>query len=185
MRRCALHILAALLLLLPLAAGGHALEVSYEYPQAPVEAAFVYNLARFVTWPAAAFRDERSSLVLAVLDPEVYRAAKPMLEGRRVAGRALEVRAVSRPEQALDAHILFIGPAATGSLQEFLSALQGRPLLTVGRIDGFAGRGGMVELFMEGHKLRFGIELQAAREAGLGVSSEVLQLASFVRGGER
>jgi len=185
MRRSALSILAAVLYLLPPAASGHALEVPYEYPQAQVEAAFVYNLARFVTWPEAAFRDERSPLVLAVLDPEFYAAARTMLEGRTVRGRALEVREISRPEQAIDAHILFLGSAATGRLQAFLPPLQGRPLLTVSSIDGFAARGGMVELFRTERKIRFGVELQTAQQAGLGISSEALQLASFVRGGKR
>jgi len=183
MRRSALSILAAVLYLLPLAASGHALEVPYEYPQAQVEAAFVYNLARFVTWPAPAFRDERSPLVLAVLDPEFYEAARTTLEGRTVRGRALQVRAIAGPGQALDAHILFLGPAAAGRLQEFLPPLQGRPVLTVSSIDGFAGRGGMVELFTVERRIRFGVALSTAQKAGLGISSEALQLASLVRGG--
>jgi len=185
MRRCAHVILAVVLLMLPLVADGQALEVPYEYPEARVEAAFVYNLVRFVTWPATAFRDENSPLVLAVLDHRFYEAARAMLEGRMVRGRRVEVREITRPEQAFDAHVLFLGQAATGRVQEFLPPLQGRPLLTVGSIDGFVGRGGIVEIFKVERRIRFGVELQAAQRVGLGISSEALRLASFVREGGR
>ena len=56
--------------------------------------AFVYNLAKFVTWPEAAFFSPRSPLVLAVLDPEMYAAASDMLSGRKVQGRPLEIRQI-------------------------------------------------------------------------------------------
>lgn len=183
MRRCALYILAVAQLLLHLPVDCLAIEVPYEYPEARVEAAFVYNLAKFVTWPEAAFRSPRSPLVLAVLDPEMYEAARDMLAGRTVQGRSLEIRQIFRPDQLDGAHLLFIGTGEAARLEQILPALHGRPLLTVAAIDGFIDRGGMVELFKSERKIRFGVQLQTIRAAGLDISSEVLQLASFVRRG--
>jgi hypothetical protein len=183
MRRSALYILAVVQLLLPLAADSLALEVLYEYPEARIEAAFVFNFAKFVTWPEAAFPSPRSPLVLAVLDLEMYEAARDTLAGRTVQGHSLEIRMISRPDQIDGSHVLFIGSGAAARVEEFQPAMRGGPLLTIGAFDGFIDRGGMIELFKSERKIRFGVHLQTVRTAGLKISSEVLQLAAFVRGG--
>ncbi len=182
MRHRILAILVALLLLPFFAADGLAIEVPYAYPEARIEAAFVYNLAKFVTWPEAAFSSPRSPLVLAVFDPEMYAAASDMLSGRKVQGRPLEIRQISRPDQLAGAHLLFVGTDEEAQLERLLPELSGQPLLTIGAFDGFIERGGMVELFKSERKIRFGVQLRRVRNARLDISSEVLQLASFVRG---
>ena len=176
-----LKILAAVLLAGSLATDALALEVAYRYRESRVEAAFLFNLAKFVTWPESAFGDSHSPLVLAVLDPQRYAEAGEMIAGRSVGGRVLEVRRVSSAEEALAAHLLLIGIAEAPRLDSLLAAVAGRPILTVSNIDGFAARGGMVELFKQERKIRFGVQMAAVRKTGLGISSEVLRLASFVQ----
>jgi hypothetical protein len=94
----------------------------------------------------------------------------------------LKVRKVAGLNEALDSHILFIGAAEAPRLDQHLAALAGRPILTVSTIEGFAARGGMVELFKRERKIRFGVHLDNTRKSGLNISSEVLRLASFVHG---
>jgi hypothetical protein len=179
-----MKILAFVLLGAIVATDALALEVAYRYRETRVEAAFLFNFAKFVTWPETAFDNKRSPLVLALLDPERYLAAKESLAGRQVAGHVLEVRQVAGIDEALDSHLLFIGAAEASRMDEFLVAVADRPILTVSDIDGFAARGGMVELFKKERKIRFGVRLDAVRKAGLEISSEVLNLASFVQGVE-
>jgi hypothetical protein len=175
-------ILAVVLLVGIVATDSFALEVTYQYREPRVKAAFLFNLAKFVTWPESAFGNGRAPLVLAVLDPELYAAANESLAGRQVGGRDLKVRKVAGINDALDSHILFISAAEASRLDNLLAAVANRPILTVSDIDGFAARGGMVELFKEERKIRFGVQLATVRRAGLNISSEVLRLASFVQG---
>ncbi|HXV21920.1 MAG TPA: YfiR family protein [Desulfuromonadales bacterium] len=181
-------ILAVVLLVGIVATESLALEVTYQYRESQVKTAFLFNFTKFITWPETAFGDSRSPLVLAVFDPELYTVASESLAGRQVGGRGLEVRKVAAIDEALDSHLLFIGAAEASRLDELLAVVAERPILTVSDIDGFAARGGMVELFQEERKLRFGVKLAAVRKAGLNISSEVLHLASFVlaaNGGEK
>jgi hypothetical protein len=178
-------ILAVVLLVGIVATDALALEVAYQYRESRVKAAFLFNFTKFVTWPETAFGNSRSPLVLAVFDPELYAAVSESLAGRQVGGRVLEVCKVAGIDEALDSHLLFIGAAEASRLDKLLAAVADRPILTVSDIDGFAARGGMVELFKEERKLRFGVRLAAVRKAGLNISSEVLRLASFVQGASR
>jgi hypothetical protein len=175
-------ILAVVLLVGIVATDALALEVAYQYRESRVIAAFLFNFTKFVTWPETAFDNSRSPLVLAVFDPELYAAASESLAGRQIGGRVLEVRKIAGIDEALDSHLLFIGATEAARLDKLLAAVAVQPILTISDIGGFAARGGMVELFKDERKIRFGVRLAAVGMAGLNISSEVLHLASFVQG---
>jgi len=65
-------------------------------------------------------------------------------------------------------------------LQKCLVDLKGRSILTVGEMEGFALRGGMIELFTERNRVRFRVNLVAAKAANLRISSKLLELAEVV-----
>jgi len=176
-----IKILAAFFLVVAVATNGFTLELPYLYRESRVEAAFLYNFAKFVTWPDRSFGDSRSPLVIAVFDNESYEALREAIAGRQAGGRAVTVRKISGVDEVHLAHLLFIGVAETPRLSQLLAAVAGQPILTVSDIEGFASRGGMVELFKSERKIRFGVHLTAVRSSGLNMSSEVLRLASFVR----
>jgi len=177
-----MKILAAILLIVFVGTDALALEVVYRYQESRVEAAFLFNFSKFVTWPETSFDDKNSPMILAVFDAERYAAASESLAGRQVGGRVLEVRKIVDIDDALHSHLLFIGAAEAPRLDKYLAAVAGRPILTISDIEGFAARGGMVELFKRERKIRFGIQLAPVRTSGLYISSEVLRLASFVLG---
>jgi hypothetical protein len=56
-------------------------------------------------------------------------------------------------------------------------------VLTLGAVDGFLARGGMVELVVVDDALRFDVDLHALRDSGLVLSSHALKLARRVRDG--
>jgi len=58
-------------------------------------------------------------------------------------------------------------------LEEIFARLKGRSILTVGDIDGFAKQGGMIRFITEKNKVRFRINLEAAKAAKLTISSKL------------
>jgi hypothetical protein len=152
-----------------------------EFSAPQVKAAFLYNFAKFVAWPAAAFSTADAPLVLGVLGPDpVGATAMHSLAGKAVRGRRLEVRPVSGPEEAKGWHILFIGAAGQPSLARIHAALRQSHVLTVSDIEHFAEGGGGIGLITVEQKIRFEINLEAMRQAGLVVSSQLLTLATTV-----
>ena len=74
-----------------------------------VKAAFIYNFAKFVEWPAEALPENRP-FVIGIIghDPFgglIYEA----VSGKTVRDRKIVVNRFSKIEDAVDSHILFIG----------------------------------------------------------------------------
>ncbi len=181
----ALNRLRALSLALAFLASAPALGSAEEGKAAPpeydVKAAFVYNFVKFIEWPSAGM-PAGESIRLCVLGTLPVSKAFSGLEGRQVQGRTMPVLAVVRPKEIQGCNVLFVAADRTGRLDEVLETLGDRPVLTIGDTEGFARRGIMINLFLENRRVRFEINEEKARAAGLRISVKLLKLASKVYG---
>jgi hypothetical protein len=65
-------------------------------------------------------------------------------------------------------------------MSRILTVLDHRPVLTVGDSPEFAQHGGMIGFTVDGGRVRFTVNLVAARDAGLMLQSELLRVAAAV-----
>lgn len=172
--RCALASLApALVLLGPLPAGG-------QVDADRVKGAFLYNFAKFVSWPADAL-SEGDPLVLCVLaSAETHERLAGTIQGKTAQGHPVRTRALGDASEGRSCHILYVDVEAGVSAGALAAALAGQSVLTVGESEAFARRGGIVRFFRKGNKLRFEVNPAAAEQAGLRISSRLLRLARVV-----
>jgi hypothetical protein len=147
-----------------------------------IKAAFLYNFAKFVEWPATALRDPRAPVIVGVLGEDPFgEDLDDTLSDKVVGGRQLVVKRFGRLRDVGASHILFISSSERGRLPEILRALQHMSILTVGETEEFARLGGVVNFLLEDNKVRFEVNVDAAERAGLKVSSKLLRLARIVR----
>jgi hypothetical protein len=57
------------------------------------------------------------------------------------------------------------------------------PILTVGDVDDFAAQGGIIELDVQNNRIKLLVNLQAANQAQLRVSSKLLRKSQIVASG--
>lgn len=144
-----------------------------------VKAAFLFNFAKFVEWPAAAFADAKAPLCIGVLGDNPFGAdLERSIRDKTINDRPLTMRECRTVEEGKKCHILFISASEKKRLPEIIKALEGANVLTVGETDGFTEAGGMVNFVPEGNKFRFQINDVSAKSAGLKVSSKLLSLAA-------
>lgn len=182
-RRLLLPVLARWLI-----AAGALLASSFAAPAGPaisreyqIKAVFLFNFAQFVEWPPAALAEPGAPLVVGVLGEDPFGSyLDDTVRGETVAGRPLLVRRYRRVEDVTACHILFIAASESGRCDTILAALRHRPILTVSDLAGFAGRGGMIELFTDKSKVRLRIDLTPARAASLAISSKLLRPADVI-----
>jgi len=122
-----------------------------------VKAAFLYNFAKFVEWPPDAFPEPSAPLAFCVYgDDPVSASLDAVTRGETLNGRRLVVRRLRDLLQVRECHVLFISAQEKGRLPEALSALRDARVLTVGEGQGFLDKGGMIRLFLEQNRMRFG-----------------------------
>jgi len=63
-------------------------------------------------------------------------------------------------------HIVFITQERGERDLEFITAVAGKSILTIGSTEGFARSGGVIGFYNEGSKIRFEINLSAAERQG-------------------
>lgn len=145
-----------------------------------VKAAYLQKFPLFAEWPAGRFDDAASPLVLGVIGAdEVFKELSRQAVGRKVAGRALQVRRFVQADAADPPHLLYIGPEARPS-PALMEALLAKHVLTVGATS--AAAGAIVNFTVKDERVRFEVSLEAAHKAGIKLSSRLLQVADKVHG---
>ena len=153
-------------------------EVSREYQ---VKAAFLLNLARFVKWPPVAGADAGAPIVIGVLGEDPFGAVlEQTVQGETVQDRRLTIRRSNKVADLKDCELVFVSRSERARLGDVLAELEGARSVTVGEVDGFARRGGVIGFFVERDKVRFEINVDVARKKGLKISSQLLKLGRIV-----
>ncbi len=143
-----------------------------------LKSAFVYNFATFIDWPADIGKD----LVLCVAAPQSALEYFLQLNGKPVGSVNLVVRPLARAASPVSCHILYVANSEDAAFDAWLPELEGRKTLTVGESQMWLKRGVMIELAVEGAKVAFDVNAEAARKAGLNINSKLLRLARMVYG---
>jgi len=145
-----------------------------------IKAAILYNLAKFATWPDSAFATADAPVQVCVLGRNPFGAALETLRGKRVGSRKLSIAAFAGVEYAPACHVLFVSASEEQRVAEILSVVSNQPVLTVADIDRFATAGGIVGLTKVDDRSRLQVNVDAASQAGVRLSSKLLRLADTV-----
>jgi hypothetical protein len=143
--------------------------------ESQLKAGYLLNFAKLVEWPATAPADALTICVQGA--SELYSALASGLEGKRVGTRPLTAHRLADGESRDRCSMLYLDSALPAQAR----AVSDQTLaLTVSDAKNFARSGGMIELFTENNRLRFIINLENAKRAGLRVNPSLLQLAASV-----
>jgi hypothetical protein len=172
------RLLTRRLLLAAMLLGSPASVPADEYPQAEyqVKAAFLYNFARFTSWP----EHTSNTFKLCVLGDDPFNDALDALAGKAVHNETLAITRLDHPSALDGCELVYISASYSNELDEIVALLQEQAILTVSDIDAFIDRGGIIGFRIVDNKIRFEINTSAAARAGLSISSKLLSLANRV-----
>jgi len=141
-----------------------------------VKAAFLYNFARFVEWPAEAFATRDAPVQICVLGENPFGSdLDQIVQGKSVSGRRVTVRNLRNGQKVRGCHIVFAGPLALARSKPALTGNDARGILIVG--ESSSPEGTMINFILENDRVRFEVNNRAATAAGLKISSKLLSLA--------
>jgi hypothetical protein len=141
-----------------------------------VKAAFVIQFVKFIDWPENA--SLKTPIIIGVTGKDgVSRELQTMAAGKKINGRALVVEELSNPDLVPQVHVLYLSRSEDEALSRWLASVRGTAVLTVGESQAFMDQGGMIRFIPRDGKLRFAINAETARQAGLKLSAQLRKLA--------
>jgi len=170
-----------------------------------IKAAFLYNFINFVDWSAEKLPDNDEPVVIGIIGNEDFVKAFDPIKDKQIKGKYVIVKYLSTVsglkhswknnkaqfEQAADrlkkCHVVFIGsdiPASDEDPGFIVEALMGFPILMVGEHPGFLEKAGHINFLLEDNKIRFEINLSAAKKNQMKIRAQLLKLAKRVVGEE-
>jgi hypothetical protein len=158
------------------------------FDQYQVKAVFLYNLTNFITWPRSPKgHDKDQPFTIAIIGQDNLSAyldktvAEEYINGRKVVLKQFKALAELQ-QQPCD--LLFIGEDQLSIWPQIRIIAREHAILTVSDVEGFALRGGMVNLLTSGRKIQIEINVEEAKRNGFDISAKLLKLARIVYGGK-
>lgn len=139
------------------------------------------QFAQSVQWPERVL-PPGAPIVIGIVGEDPFGQTLDQLAAARLAnGHPFQVRRLAWNEDLTHCHLLFISPTETQHIDAILAVTRGTSILTVACADGFAARGGMIQMLPVQDGMDYDVNPGAAALARLKISPELVQLARAVR----
>ena len=146
-----------------------------------IKALFLYNFANFVEWPKNAFINPQSKLTMCLYGSVPFGGFLDTVDGTRIKDRRLKIVRTSDAEDIKPGcHILFVGTDQLDLIQSLFQNLNHLYVLSIGNVEGFTDKGGIVNILRTRDNQKFEINLSKAIENGLLIDSDLLNLARII-----
>ena len=175
---CVGWVALGLVLLTGTMASGYAqMRNQHEYE---VKAGVLYHIIEYVEWPADSLTNNPAEIQIGLLGQIPFAEALEVLDGKTLQGRKVVVKRISTAQEAGKCQVVFIGASEKPRLPEIIGELKDQPVLTVSEVEGFAERGGMVNLIAGPNRIIMEINREVANQSRLSISSHLLKLAKVI-----
>jgi len=151
--------------------------------EAQVKAVFLFNFAKYVDWPPDALPSKATPITIGVVGADSFGDdLQRDVEGKTINGHPFVIKHMAWDSEWSGCQILFISRSEASRTGEILDKASALPILTVGENEAFARNGGIINFVLKNGNVRLSINLNAAKKAGLTISSRLLAVADVVKG---
>ncbi len=144
-----------------------------------IRAAMVFNFCKFVDWPR---ENQPNELVLGVMGSHISQPDFSSINGKTVRDLPVLVKAVNSESDLAQCNLVFIADVPQQRMLDAFATSRNESILTISETEDFCTQGGIIQMVPRRGKMRFFINRDAANEAGLTMSSQLLKMARIVEG---
>lgn len=141
-----------------------------------VKTLFLYQFTKYINWP-----DGANTIVIGVLSdsPTALNTFKTLANKKSTNSRKIVVEEYNS-EQPKKYNILYVTKNRSGLLSKLAKAISGEAILIISEKEGMIHKGSGINFVDIGGKLKFQMNKKAIKNAGLEVSSHLVNLAIVV-----
>lgn len=143
-----------------------------------VKAAYIYNFIKFAEWSGEHSVNRRSSIDVCIVGDSDLIQTKPVFAQGSTPKLSISLVQESNIKNIAEhCHIAFISESESAALADILTALKGKPVLTVSDIEGFPEKGGMIGFVLVDKKIKLVVNTNPVAAAGLRIDAQLLEIA--------
>jgi hypothetical protein len=180
-----------------------ALSATKQATEYELKMAYMYNFLKYVEWPREKNPDEAAKesdqnkdkqpepILIGVVGKDPFGKAWEIIQEKKINDRKIvykifdlsdeeEEKQKIMAEEIRKCQLLFIPKAEEKYLDKILPLVRDYSVLTISETEDFLEQGGIINFVMEKNKIRFEINLDAAKEAGIQFKTSVLKLAKKI-----
>lgn len=145
-----------------------------------LKTAFLYNFILFTQWPADSTLQNSPYFNVCTIGPDPFGPVLEQLQGRKIGNKRLFLRREIGLDEARDCHLLYISANDPENLARIREQLQDASVLTVSDLNPASSERTIINMSIDNNRLVFDIDMMAAKQARLVMSSKLLRLARRV-----
>lgn len=143
-----------------------------------VKATYLTKFGIYIEWPETAFTSAKSDINLCVTDEDPFGSIlDEAARGQRIGDRAIVVRRVQNVTRNSGCHILYVGGTDTQRMRGIIESVHGSGVLTVTDARDARESMGIINFVLRDNRVRFEVDVTAAEQNNLTISSRLLGLA--------
>jgi hypothetical protein len=148
-----------------------------------VKAADLYAFGLYIDWPKEARDASPGKFAIAILGQDPFAGTLDILaKKKKIQGRTIVIRRYPSLEKYRPGcQIVFVSRSLTpGQQLAAIKKVSGVGVLLVGETPDFAKNGGIINFYLEENRVRFEINIVAARRARLNLDARLINIATPV-----
>jgi uncharacterized protein DUF4154 len=140
-----------------------------------IKALFVYNFTKYVEWPV---EKDRAHIIIGFYgESTIIEELKKVCANKKVKNKEVEIRQANNVSEAEKCDIFFIPRNESEDFKYLNDQLQGKGVLIITEEKGMAQKGAAINIIEIDDKIRFELNENSIKHAGLKISSQLLSLA--------
>ena len=153
---------------------------SHDEDELFVNAASIYNFAKFTRWPEHIWNKQDQPLNICTIGNDVLINELEQLNGKIIKDHPVSLLAVNNIKKLENCHLIYIAASEKNYYRDIIEAVKGKPVLTISELPNFVRSEGIIELYQGKNQTHFLVNLEVANKAGLTLSSRLLSLAVVI-----
>lgn len=149
-----------------------------------VKALFLYNFMNFIDWPADSSFHSDHAINVCIVGDDPFDDALDAIRNETVKGKRMAIRFCRPTDEPRGCQVVFIPASSSNYVGRILRSIREPGVLTVADSEEACRQGAIIGFFIEQKKVRFAVNIEAARRAGLKISAKLLKLARIVKSAE-
>jgi len=124
----------------------------------------------------------KNFVITVFKDESLFSLVKEEYINKQIHNKNIVVKYIADPHNIQKPDMIYIGKVSQEEQEEMIQYAQAKSLLSVSSQSGFAQRGGIIQLYFLSQKIRFKINLNAAKKSNLKISASLLSISTIVKG---